>query len=43
LQAFERVWNVLIARITGDAWKQTEKVIDALRQGRYPELLVRRS
>lgn len=39
LPAFERVWNVLIARMTGDAWKQTEKAIDALRQSRYPGLL----
>lgn len=39
LQAFERVWNVLIARIPGAAWKQTEQAIDSLRQVKYPGLL----
>lgn len=39
LRAFERVWNVLISRITGDAWKQTEKAVDGLRKGKYPRLL----
>ncbi len=31
LQAFERVWNVLIARISGDAWRRTVEVIKELR------------
>jgi predicted nucleotidyltransferase component of viral defense system len=39
LQAFERVWRDLIARIKGDAWKLTEKAIDELRQTKYPGLL----
>lgn len=39
LQAFERVWRNLIARIRGDAWKLTEKAIEELRQRKYPGLL----
>ncbi|MCF8150209.1 MAG: nucleotidyl transferase AbiEii/AbiGii toxin family protein [Sulfuritalea sp.] len=39
LVAFERIWNELIARIRGDAWKLTDKVVEALRQGPYPRLL----
>ena len=39
LRAFERVWTILITRITGDAWKQTDKSVDALRKGKYPRLL----
>ena len=41
IQAFERVWNELIARIKGDAWKATDKVLDELRARRYPGLLSR--
>jgi predicted nucleotidyltransferase component of viral defense system len=41
LQAFERVWMVLITRIKGDAWKLTAKAIDELRAGSYPALLLR--
>ena len=39
LRAFERVWRDLIARITGDAWKSSEKAIKELRQKKYPSLL----
>lgn len=39
LVAFERIWTELIARIRGDAWKLTDKVVEALRQGPYPRLL----
>ncbi len=39
LQAFERVWTVLITRIKGDAWKLTDKAIDELREKKYPDLL----
>lgn len=39
LQAFERVWRDLIARIKGDAWKSSEKAIKELRQKKYPGLL----
>ena len=41
LQAFERVWRDLIARIKGDAWKLTEKAIEEMRQKKYPDLLKR--
>lgn len=41
MQAFERVWNELIARIKGDAWKLTGKVIEELRTKKYPGLLSR--
>jgi predicted nucleotidyltransferase component of viral defense system len=39
LQAFERVWRDLIARIKGDAWKLTGKAIEEMRQKKYPNLL----
>jgi hypothetical protein len=39
LHAFERVWLELIVRLKGDAWKLTDKVVEALRQKRYPGLL----
>lgn len=39
LQAFERVWRDLIARIKGDAWKLTGKAIEEMRQKKYPDLL----
>lgn len=39
LQAFERVWRDLIARIKGDAWKSSQKAIKELRQKKYPSLL----
>jgi hypothetical protein len=29
----------LIVRVKGDAWKLTDKVIEALRQKKYPKLL----
>lgn len=38
-QAFEQVWNRLIARINGEPWKLSSKLIDELRQSRYPGLL----
>jgi predicted nucleotidyltransferase component of viral defense system len=41
LQAFERVWTELIARIKGDAWKLTDKVIDELREKKFIDLLRR--
>lgn len=40
--AFESVWTQLIARIKGDPWKLTEKVVEELRTKRYPELLQRK-
>jgi predicted nucleotidyltransferase component of viral defense system len=39
LQAFERVWRDLIARIKGDAWKLTGKAIEEMRKKKYPDLL----
>jgi predicted nucleotidyltransferase component of viral defense system len=39
LQAFERVWTVLITRIKGDAWKLTDQAINELREKKYPDLL----
>jgi predicted nucleotidyltransferase component of viral defense system len=42
IQAFERVWTELIARISGDAWKLSPAVIEELRAKRYPALLMPR-
>ncbi len=37
--AFGEVWNKLIARLPGDAWKSSARVIDALRGSSLPDLL----
>jgi hypothetical protein len=42
IQAFERVWTELIARISGDTWKLSDAVIEELRAKRYPALLMPR-
>jgi predicted nucleotidyltransferase component of viral defense system len=42
IQAFERVWTELIARIGGDTWKLSGAVIEELRAKRYPALLMPR-
>jgi hypothetical protein len=42
IQAFERVWTELIARIGGDGWKLSDAVIEELRAKRYPALLMPR-
>ncbi len=42
IQAFERVWAELIARISGDRWKLSDAVIAELRAKRYPALLMPR-
>lgn len=39
LVAFECIWNELIARIRGDAWQLSDKVVEDLRRGPYPRLL----
>ncbi|WP_170094767.1 nucleotidyl transferase AbiEii/AbiGii toxin family protein [Simplicispira suum] len=39
LRAFERVWTELVARLRGDSWKSTDKVVAALREKGYPALL----
>ncbi len=41
IQAFERVWNELITRIKGAAWKLTDKALEELRAKKYPGLLSR--
>ncbi len=41
IRAFERVWNELITRIKGDAWKLTDKALEELRAKKYPGLLSR--
>jgi Nucleotidyl transferase AbiEii toxin, Type IV TA system len=42
IQAFERVWTELIARISGEGWKLADAVIEELRAMRYPGLLMHR-
>ena len=42
IQAFERVWTELVARIGGDRWKLSDAVIEELRAKRYPALLMPR-
>ena len=42
IRAFEQVWNELIARIKGDAWKLTDNVLEELRAKNYPSLLLNR-
>ena len=42
IQAFERVWTELIARVGGDRWKLSDAVIEELRAKRYPALLMPR-
>lgn len=42
LSAFERVWEDLVARLKGDSWKSTGKVIAELREKGFPTLLQRR-
>jgi len=39
IDAFNTVWTELVARIEGDPWKLTSKVVDELRQKRHPNLL----
>jgi predicted nucleotidyltransferase component of viral defense system len=40
IRSFEEVWRTLIARIDGDPWKLTDKVVQELREKRYPDLLL---
>lgn len=42
IQAFERVWTELIARISGDSWKLSDSVIEELRAEWHPTLLMPR-
>ncbi len=39
IQAFAHIWTKLIARIAGDEWKLSERVIGDLRRIRHPKLL----
>jgi hypothetical protein len=39
IEAFGRVWNELIFRIKGDAWKLTDRVVEELRAKKYPKPL----
>ncbi len=39
MDAFEQVWIQLIVKIKGDTWKLTDKVIEELREKKYPNLL----
>ncbi len=39
IEGFGKVWNELIVRIEGEAWKLTEKVVKELREKKYPKLL----
>ena len=39
LEAFNLIWRELIARISGEPWKVSKKVIDELRNNKYPNLL----
>lgn len=38
LDAFERVWSELVAKLGGDPWKRSESAIKRLRERRYPSL-----
>lgn len=42
IRSFEEVWRTLIARIEGDPWKSTDKVVQDLREKRFPNLLMDR-
>lgn len=37
--AFNKVWTELITNLRGEPWKLTGKVVDEIRQKKYPELL----
>lgn len=39
IQAFNAVWETLIVLIPGDPWKLTSKIVEELRETRYPNLL----
>jgi predicted nucleotidyltransferase component of viral defense system len=43
VDAFGKVWTALVARIKGDPWKLTDKVVEELRQKVHPNLLGRSS
>ena len=39
IEGFGKVWNELVARIDGEPWKLTAKVVNELRDKKYPKLL----
>jgi len=39
IEAFVRAWQGLIVRITGEAWKLTDRTVEELREKKYPKLL----
>ncbi len=39
ITAFGRIWDSLIGRIPGEPWKSSQKVIDAIRAQKIPNLL----
>jgi len=39
IESFGRVWKELVVRIKGDAWKLTDRTVEALREKKYPKLL----
>lgn len=41
VQAFNKIWMEMIARIKGDPWKLTDKVVEEIRQKKHPGLLSR--
>jgi len=43
IDAFGKVWTELVARIKGDPWKLTDKVVEDLRRKKHPNLLRRSS
>lgn len=43
IDAFGKAWTELVARIKGNPWKLTDKVVEELRQKKYPNLLSRSS
>lgn len=40
IAAFGRVWGELVERIPGESWKSSRAVIEAIRNTKYPSLLV---
>ncbi len=37
--AFDKIWNELIVRLSGEPWKISEKAVEELRKARIPNLL----
>lgn len=43
IEAFENIWVELIARLPGDGWKMTAKVMEELREKKFPHLLTEKA